>query len=71
MLIIDSDSYSGFPFNTDVPGDTMIIEAVVSGTHMAGKSTLTHDYGRDTSLLEADTGVTLPSGFKASLRVPA
>lgn len=65
MFVINSESFTNFPFDCEVPGDTVVGQVAVSGTHSAGKTTLLHDYGSQTELLEEVTGYKVPKGFTA------
>jgi hypothetical protein len=65
MYSIDSSSFSDFPFSCEVPGDILIDQAVVTGTHSSGKTTLLKDYGTKTEVLNEVTGYEIPSRFTA------
>ena len=66
MFIIDKESYTNFPFDCEIPGETIIDEVIVTGTHSAGKTTLLNDYGTQTDLLEEVAYYKIPAGFTAN-----
>lgn len=66
MFIISSESFSDFPFDCDIPRETVMDQVVVTGTHSAGKTSLLEDYGTQTKLLEEVTGYKVPANFSAN-----
>jgi hypothetical protein len=66
MFVVDNESFVNFPFDCNVPRETVIDQVVVTGTHSAGKTTLLNDYGTQTELLESITGYKVPAGFAAA-----